>query len=463
MKVIVSGSFRDPSGFVFSYRKEIYRQVNKAYKGTYESLLRSGLYEDLSTNGLLVAHDEIAKFKGPTTKDAYKIIKPQQIPFISYPYEWSFSMLKDAALLTLEVQKRALARDHILKDASSYNVQFLGSKPIFIDTLSFEKYNASEPWIAYRQFCQHFLAPLALMAYCDVRSNKLLIANIDGIPLDMAKSLLPKRTQLKMGLLFHIHTHAKAQAKHGASGVGAKQQRISKRALVGIIDSLEQTIRGLKWNPAGTEWGEYYTFTNYQKAAFKRKMDYLESYIKATKPKTVWDLGANTGVFSRIAAKRSDSVIAFDIDPAAVEKHYLKLKDSNDIKITPLVQDLTNPSSSIGWAGVERLSLADRGPADVVMALALVHHLRIGNNVPLISIADYLSKLGDKLIIEYVPKNDSQVRKLLASRKDIFGDYTQAEFELAFKQHYRITKRSPIKGTKRTLYLMKAKHGKSKS
>lgn len=463
MSSVSSGSFRDPSGFIFYYKDEVYRQVNTSYKGKYESLFRSGLYDELTSGNLLIKHSELgAGYKGPKTKGCFKIIKPEPVPFISYPYEWSFGMFKDAALLTLKIQKHALARDLSLKDASAYNIQFLKGKPILIDTLSFEKYTPGEPWVAYRQFCQHFLAPLSLMSYVDVRLNLLLREYVDGIPLDLASKLLPTKSKLKLGLLLHLHTHAKAQAKHESSGEAAKGQKISKQALLGILDSLEKAIKNLHWEPKGTQWGEYYSFTNYKNTAFRRKNKLVETFVKSIKPKTVWDLGANTGVFSNIAAKNAKNVVAFDIDPAAVEKNYQDVKKHQTPNVLPLVQDLTNPSPGIGWAGDERDSLDSRGPADLVMALALIHHLRIGNNVPLKMIARFFSKLGPCLIIEYVPKADSQVQKLLASREDIFADYTESEFEAAFKLYYRIVKREPIKGTKRTLYLMKVKNGNKK-
>lgn len=456
-----SGSFRDPSGFIFHYKGELYRQVNTIYKGDYELLSRSGLYQELIDNNLLIKHVEVSKtYKGPKTKDCFRIIKPELVDFVSYPYEWSFSMLKDAALLTLKIQKLALARDLSLKDANAYNIQFHKGMPILIDTLSFEKYNPGEPWMAYKQFCQHFLAPLSLMAYGDVRMGLALREYIDGIPLDLATRLLPRKTKLKLGLFLHVHTHAKAQTKHQSSGETAKSQKISKQALLGIINSLERSVKNLSWEPKNTQWGEYYSFTNYQKQAFKRKNEMVEKYVKSVRPKTVWDLGANTGVFSKIAARTAKSVVAFDIDPAAVEKNYQDIKKKETTNLLPLVQDLTNPSPGLGWAGSERDSLATRGPVDLVMALALIHHLRIGNNVPLDMIAKFFASLGDSLVIEFVPKADSQVQKLLASREDIFADYDQAGFEKAFNNYYRIVRHEPIKGTKRTLYLMRTKNGK---
>ena len=223
MKNSTSGSFRDPSGFIFTVNDTLYRQVNHLYKEEYDLIMSSGLYDHLKKSKTLVAHQEVSLDLSPDPQIAYKVIKPDPIAFISYPYEWCFSQLKEAAILTLAIAKRSLAYGMSLKDASAYNVQFKNGRAIFIDSLSFEKYIEGKPWIAYRQFCQHFLAPLALMAYRDVKMNQLLRTNIDGVPLDIASKLLPLRTRLNFGLLTHIHLHAKSQ------------QRFADKALEGPI------------------------------------------------------------------------------------------------------------------------------------------------------------------------------------------------------------------------------------
>ena len=213
----------------------------------------------------------------PAESDAaFKIIQPERVPFISYPYEWSFSQLKDAALATLSIQKRALKLDMSLKDASAYNIQFVRGKATLIDTLSFEIYKEGEPWVAYRQFCQHFLAPLALMAYRDVRLSQLLRVYIDGVPLDLASELLPAKTRFNFGLLTHIHIHAGAQKKYSDKVVAPRKGGMSKQAMTGLIESLESTIKKLTWKPAGTEWGDYYDNTNYSDSAFEHKKQLVQ-------------------------------------------------------------------------------------------------------------------------------------------------------------------------------------------
>jgi hypothetical protein len=407
----LGASFRDPSGFLFVRDGTLYRQVNRVYAENYARLIESDLYEKLVKTGLLIPHTEV-DVKPADPDLAFKILQPERVPFISYPYEWSFGQLKDAALATLSIQKRALKAGMSLKDSSAYNIQFYRGKSVLIDTLSFEVNREGEPWVAYRQFCQHFLAPLALMATRDVRLGQLLRVHIDGIPLDLASKLLPSRTRWNLGLTSHIHLHARAQARYANIAVAeARRGRtMSKQDLLGLIESLEATVLGLKWEPVGTEWAEYYDSTNYTEAAFDHKKELISEWLEGLQPKTVWDLGANTGIFSRQAAGRGAYTVAFDIDPAAVEQNYRQVKKDKEQNLLPLVLDLTNPSPSLGWANRERDSLARRGPVDVVLALALIHHLAISNNVPFDRLSDFLAELGKWLIVEFVPKTDSQVQ-----------------------------------------------------
>jgi len=422
--------------------------------------MASGLYQDLVSRGWLVAHDEVS-LDGLGDLQAYKIIQPRKLDFISYPYEWSFSQLKDAALLTLKIQKRAIQYGMSLKDSSAYNIQFdvETGKPVLIDTLSFEILPEGKPWVAYRQFCQHFLAPLVLMVNKDVRLNQLLRIYIDGIPLDLASSLLPLKTRLNFGILTHIHLHAAAQRHFAGASTQAvgNGRSLSKTSLLGLIDSLTRTVQKLTWQPKGTDWGAYYECTNYTSEAMEHKADVVASFLDAVSPKVVWDLGANTGRFSRIAQQKGITTISFDIDPAAVELNYLELRKKRESRLLPLLMDITNPSAGLGWANRERDALGDRPKPDLVIALALIHHLAISNNLPLGLISAYFSELAPWLIIEFVPKTDSQVQRLLASREDIFEHYTQDDFEATFQQHYNIRKVQDIKGSQRRLYLMERK------
>lgn len=449
-------SFRDPSGWVYSQNQAILRQVNLLYKEDYDLLMDSELYATLIKKDLLIPHTEV-KMSPLHPAVSYKVIKPEKIKFISYPYEWSFSQLKDAALLTLAVQKEALQSGMILKDASAFNIQFRDGSPIFIDTLSFTRYVNGTPWIAYRQFCQHFLVPLALMSYIDARLNKLSSQYIDGIPLDLGSRLLPASTWMNFGLLTHIHLHAKSQKQVHTNMEDTKRistANISRNAMEALLESLQATIRNIKWDINKENWAEYYQDTNYSKTAFKEKERIVLEMLNQVKPKSVLDLGANTGFFSFLAANDAGcSVLSTDFDPGAVEMNYLQCKRNMTKNVLPLIIDLTNPSAAVGWNNLERDSFISRCQVDMVMALALVHHLTIANNVPLEYISQLLSKLGRYLLIEFVPKEDSRVAILLSSRDDIFENYDLKGFKKAFEANFRLLLENKIPESERTILL----------
>jgi ribosomal protein L11 methylase PrmA len=446
-------SFRDPSGFIFFRDGNLYRQINISYSSHYNFLIHSGLYDLLISKKLLIPHEEVEIFPEKHAT-AFKIIKPAVIPFISYPYEWSFTQLKMAALLTLEIQKISLESGMTLKDSSVYNIQFFNGKPVFIDTLSFEKYEKGKPWIGYRQFCQHFLAPLTLMRYTDIRLGKLLATFIDGIPLDLASSLLPKKTWLNFGILMNIHLHAKSEKKYADVHSRMKRGEISFNSLFGLIDNLSATISRLNWQLVGTEWAEYYRDTNYCEDAFHHKMEIVTRLIDEINPHTLWDLGANNGLFSRVASNKGIYTIAFDSDPGCVESNYREILRKDERNLLPLLVDIANPSPGVGWQNRERESLQERGPADMALCLALIHHLVITYNIPFERIAEFLSKICNNLAIEFIPKNDSQVQKLLANREDVFEEYDEDYFERSFSVYFGIRKKVPIRFSGRILYLM---------
>lgn len=448
-------SYRDPSGFIFRKGGEIFRQVNPGYKGAYERLLSSGLYDELCEGGLMVAHAEIDPH--PYT-GAYKVLRPEPIPFISYPYEWCFSQLKDAALLTLEIQARALEKGMYLKDASAYNVQFRHGRPVFIDTLSFECYQEGLPWAAYRQFCEHFLMPLAIAAYRDQQLLSLQKSFIEGIPLPIGTTILPFKARLRPGLLMHLFLHAGSQTRHAGRKVGShKKIGLSLFRLQALIDSLRSTVASLRLPQKATVWGDYYAETNYSEISMAAKKTIVERLVAASKAKVVLDLGANTGVFSRIAAKSAELVVSTDFDALCIEKSYLQARTDGAKNILPLVIDVTSPSPPLGWRLQERPGFFSRFEGELVMALALIHHLAIGRNLPLPCIAHHMSEMAAVLVIEFVPKEDSQVQRLLANREDIFPCYTRRDFEEEFARYFDLEEYHDIPGSARTVYLMRRK------
>ncbi len=453
---ILESSFRDPSGFLFYEESTLLRQVNVCYQHEYDFLMSSGLYTTLTEKHLLIPHIELPNHKGLNDR-IYKIIEPEQIKFVSYPYEWSFSQLKDAALTTLEIQKIALQYGMTLKDGSAYNIQFHKGKPIFIDTLSFEIYKEGKPWDAYKQFGQHFLAPLALMSYTDSRLNQMMKLYIDGIPIDLASSLLPFKTKMNFSMLMHIHLHARSQKKYAHKGSVSRNIKISKSNLLALIYSLTSAVKNLGINAQNTEWGDYYSFTNYSDNSFAHKKEIISGFVANIKPQSVWDLGANTGEFTQIAVQYGAQCVAFDIDPLAVEANYNNVRNQQIENMLPLVMDLTNPSPSIGWNNAERMGFKLRPSPDMVFALALIHHLAISNNLPFEKIARFLSELSEHLVIEFVPKSDSQVKKLLESRRDIFGEYHEDAFVKEFEVFYNIIAKEKVMASERTIYWMKRK------
>lgn len=452
----VQGSFRDPSGFVFLRDGIPFRQVNESYRENYDCLMRSGLYQDLASRQALIPHAEEPIYDS-ADEAAYKILRPDRIPFLSFPFEWCFSQLKDAALLTLEIQERAMAFGMSLKDASAYNIQFHRAKPILIDTLSLEKYREGSPWIAYRQFCQHFLAPLSLMAKTDDRLGSLSRIFMDGTPLDLAGSLLPFSTRLNPGLLLHIHLHARSQKAFSGKRGGPGRIRMGKPALLGIVGSLRKTVERLEWGWRKTEWSGYYDENSYGEAALAGKREIVRGLLTRLKPATLWDLGANSGAFSRIASSLGIETVAFDLDHGAVEANYRECRRDRTANLLPLIMDLTNPSPAIGWANRERPSLQGRGPVDTCLALALIHHLAISHNLPFEKISAWFSEICRRLIVEFVPKSDSQAQRLLESREDVFSQYHEENFEAAFSRDFDILERLPIPGSDRVIYLLESR------
>ena len=450
-------SFRDPAGFVFTDQGELLRQINPVGRADYDALMASGLYEKLVQAGDLVRHEEVDPAFSPDGR-ASLVLRPERVAFVSYPYEWSFSQLKDAALLTLRLQKAAVEHGLSLKDATAYNVAYDQGRPRWIDTLSFERLTPGRPWIAYRQFCQFFLAPLAVMSYVDVRLLQLLRSHLDGMPLELASRLLPASTRLRPGILTHVHLQAAAERRVAAGAPRLEMRRssvVSATASAGILDSLERTVRGLEWRPAKTTWGDYYEATNYTDTAFAHKRDIVSEAIDRIRPRSIWDLGANDGTFSRLGSDRGIHTVAFDVDPVAVEKNYRRVVERGERQLLPLLLDLTNPSARSGWAHEERESFADRGPADLVLALAVVHHLAIAHNLPLPRIAEFFGRIARALVVEFVPKGDSQLQRMLATREDIFERYTRSDFEAAFDAWFTIEQVIPVRDAERIMYVMK--------
>jgi ribosomal protein L11 methylase PrmA len=450
---IIPASYKDPAGFVFTYNQQIYRQVNKVYEDQYNLFLQSGLYKELTERKFLLRHQEVENINS-SDENCYKTLFPEQLEFISYPYEWSFDMLKDAALLTLDVNIIAIKHGMILKDATPFNVQFQKTNPLFIDTLSFEKYDETKPWVAYRQFCECLLFPLYLSHFTKTDAQKWLMNYPDGITVEMTASLLPIKSWFKLGTWLHVYLHQKISRKQNNNP--SSKLSFSKQKLVYLLDGLYSTIKNLSFDISST-WSNYYSETILSSEYLIAKEKIFLRYLEEVTERTAIDLGSNDGYFSQLAAVKLDNVIAIDFDSNCINQLYRLIKKNKTGNILPLVIDITNPSPGIGLANEERISFLDRTKPSLVLALAIVHHLSISKNIPLSRIASFFSKISTTLIIEFVPKEDPKVQDLLKTKVDIFLNYTESFFEQCFYEYFNLLKKETITGTKRILYLMQKK------
>lgn len=340
-----------------------------------------------------------------------------------------------------------------LKDATPFNIQFKEGRPLWIDTLSFEIYQEGNPWIAYRQFCETFLAPLALMSYGDLRMNRLLADFSQGIPLDLAASLLPWKSRFS-SLALHLHLQAKTLHRNFASRDQKTLGKMSRSGMLRILEDLENLVSGLKPRAQETTWRNYEEIGSYETAGLLSKKKIVSDFLQKIPAGMLWDLGANQGLFSKLAAEKSPFVIAFEKDPAAAENHYQSLKENKIKNVLPLVMDLLHPSPALGWENEEQASFLQRGPAQTALALALIHHLAISEYLPLPHIASFFSKICRHLIVEFVPKDDPKTQLLLSRRPDIYPDYHSQAFEKSFSKHFKIHASCPIENSSRTLYWM---------
>jgi ribosomal protein L11 methylase PrmA len=445
-------SFRDRDGYIFYKNGEVFRNILFSYQNTWENLENSQFFKELISSGKLISYENC---ESQTDSGVYKTIKPTKLPFISYPSEWTFSQLKKAALLTLSIQKAAIKNGFSLKDASAYNVQFIGGRAIFIDILSFEPYENGKPWQAYKQFCSHFLGPLLLSYYGHPELKTLSLNYLDGIPLDLCSKLLPFKSRFNLVAYTHVHLHARFEKKHSEdTKLNTTKLQISKERSLSIIEHLESGIKNLNTSKNKTNWTDYYATCSYSNSGLSTKKMFIESCLKKHKGELCVDLGANTGEFSKLASSYFSTVIACDSDVEVVTK----IQNEKVKNITALHVDLTNPTPSYGWNNLERKSFIERiNKADFTLALALIHHLCIGNNVPLAKVAEFFANCSQKLIIEFVPKTDIQVAKLLVTKKDVFADYTLETFMNSFNKYFNLLEQQSIPDSDRVLFFLSKK------
>jgi hypothetical protein len=371
-------------------------------------------------------------------------------------------MLKDGALLQLELMQAALAENMILKDSSAYNIQWMGAEPVFIDIPSFETLAPGEPWVGYRQFCELFLYPLMLQAYKGVDFRSFLRGSLDGIPADVLRPLLSTRDLARPGVLMHVVAQHALQRRYSGEVAGIKGSLAAagfdKRLIERNVAGLRRIVERLQPAGARTVWADYAKTHSYDPSEFEAKCTFVRSAAERRRWRLVWDLGCNTGTFSRIAAEQADYVVAMDGDRMAVDRLYQTQRAREDSrKILPLVVNIADPSPNQGWLGLERRSLPDRGRPEFTLCLALIHHIVIGANIPMRDFIGWLADLGTSLVIEFVGRQDEMVQRLLANKDDQYADYDEASFEAALAERFEIASREPLKGGKRTIYFALAR------
>lgn len=458
------GSFRDRTSKVFYHGGAVLRGLSDKALEDWEYLSSRTFFQRLMAEGKVVQTEQIENTGqiGLALGGAWAaVLKHEIIPFISYPYEWSFGMLKDAALLQLELQLAALDEGMILKDSSAFNFQWLGTCPVFIDIPSFERLAPGEPWVGYRQFCQMFLYPLFLQAYKDVPFQPWLRGSIDGIEPEHCSRLMSTRDLLRRGVFMHTYLQAKLQAKYGATQQNIKERMstagFNKELIKSNVKRLNKIVRGLSWMPAKSEWADYATNNSYIDIDCDMKAAFVRDLVASRPWNLVWDLGCNTGTFSRVAAENACYVVAMDADHLAIERFYLELKAEGNTSILPLIINLADPSPDLGWKGLERKALSKRGKPNLTLCLALIHHIVISANIPLKEFIDWLAGLGTSLVIEFITKQDPMVKMLLRNKEDIYTDYEIDYFEQCLSKAFDVKKRELLTSGTRILYLAQAR------
>ncbi len=456
------GSFRDPESRVFYAGDEVYRALSPDGLSDFEALQASGLLEDQRIVATQRAEDTAA-LRGLLVHEPAAVLRHERIPFVSYPYEWTFSMLKDAALLQLDLLLAALDHDLVLKDATPYNVQFKGAKPVFVDVGSFERLREGEPWVGYRQFCMLYLYPLLLCAVKDVPFHPWLRGSIDGITPAQMRALLSFRDRFRRGLFSNVFLHARLEARYADRPEQTKQEvrRLFKKELfVANVRRMRKLVERLSWDPPEDVWTAYGERNSYTGADARRKDDFVRQVATGREWGLVWDIGANNGRYSRIAAEGARTVVAVDAAQGPVELLYRDLRSEGDERILTLAMNLADPSPGLGWRGLERRAMPERGRPDLVLALALVHHVAISANVPVKELVDWLASLGSAVVIEFPTREDPMVKKLLAPKREgLHPDYELGFFERALNDAFEVERSERLESGTRVLYYARPKRG----
>lgn len=441
------GSFRDPASRVFRRDGEIHRLLSAEGSKDWRAFAASPLLERWTADGRLVGTTEV---EGPVDRLE---LRHEVIPFWSYPSEWSFGMLRDAALLQLDLQSEALEHNLTLKDATAYNIQFNNAQPVFIDVGSIRLWEEGEPWLGYGQFCQLFLFPLMIRAHAGIPFQPLLRGSLDGITAHTARALLRGSRVRRPGVLPDVVLQARANRTVSSRDVRSelKEAGFSKEMIQTNLRRLKKVLNKTTWEPDSSTWSEY---ADRDHVADQRAAK--EAFVAAVAAKRhralSWDLGANDGHFSRLLAEHADTVVAIDGDELVVDRLYRELRRSGTKRILPLVIDLADPTPGMGWRGRERQRLEDRGKPELTLMLALMHHLVVGSNLPLVEVVDWMASLGSEFVFEWVPPDDPMVGELTVNKtaREIHRDYREDVLRAAFDERFVIVNEAPV--ANRTLF-----------
>jgi ribosomal protein L11 methylase PrmA len=458
-----AGSFRDPSGTVIVADGRVFRTIEQPAWEHADAASSSGVLERLMASGQIIRTWPVELVDAPaglTDKlpiAPRRLVEHERIPFVSYPYEWPFSLLKRAALHHLDLHVALLESGFTLSDASAYNIQFRGPKPVFIDVLSLRRYQDGEYWAGYRQFCEQFLNPLLLGAINGIPHSAWFRGNLEGIPVEDMARVLPLRTRFSWRTYLHVVLHGKMTSKGRSTEVSAsasaKRRPMSKAALVWMLKGLRRWIASLKPRGVdGTIWGDYAQNTSYAPGEAEAKRAFVARFVEHHKPTEVMDLGCNTGDYSETALTAGATrVIGFDFDQGALESAVARA-DARQLNFLPLFLDALNPSPNQGWAQRERKGFQERANADGLLALAFLHHVVIGRNVPLPQAVAWLAALAPSGVVEFVPKPDPMVQRMLAQREDIFPAYHIDAFRHELGRWTRIVREDVVSSSGRTLF-----------
>jgi ribosomal protein L11 methylase PrmA len=452
------GSFRDPGGQVYEVDGRILRTVHEGRARDFDFVTSTGLLEHLATERLLLPFELVPvdslNISNPTPR---YVLETPKLPCISFPYEWSFSALKAAALLHLTIQLRALEVGVTLADASAYNIQFQGAQPVFIDHLSFRRYRPGELLAGHRQFCEQFVNPLLLRALLGIPHNAWYRGTQEGIPTGDLRKLLKWRHYRIWPVVTHVLLQDLFQRT--ASQAPSRLQEPSFKAGTFPVSSFQHMLETLlRWlttlSPPKKDtsvWKNYATTCRYSSQDTQCKARFIRAFVDTVHPALLWDIGCNTGFYAETALEGGAGyVVGFDFDHGALEASFLRAREQR-LPFQVLFMDAANPSPSQGWNGQERESLQARASADAVLALALVHHLTIARNIPLEQVVTWLVGLAPRGVIEFVPKHDPMVQELLRLREDIFPEYTREQFLTLLREKADIIKMEPVLTSDRLL------------